>query len=271
MSERNDLARSGLSRFAAIVRNSYINRRYGGRRQPTSDWAWLLMYLLPPPLRLEWDHYMRHLPRPVPGRNRLLDVGCGNGDFLLRAQHAGWTVHGLDFDPTAAGVARGRGLDVYVGTLEDSPFLEESFDVVTANQVVEHVHDPVAFLRACWRLVRPGGLLWIGTPNVTPPVAARFGPFWPMLEIPRHLTLFSLDSLDFAFRNAGIASPQYKPRGWCIAGVMQDSTNIKNGAVAGSVTSIHPGIALRGAMHEAVAWVEPTCGVELIAIAHKPG
>lgn len=268
--ETNDDRRRGLARLAAIARNSYLNRRYGTRRTPGHPWAWLLMYLLPPPLRLEWDHYMRHLPRATAGRNRLLDIGCGNGDFLLRAEEVGWSAYGLEVDPAAADTARTRGAKVYTGTLGTAPFEDASFDVVTANQVIEHVHDPTAFLRACWRLVRPGGLLWIGTPNLDAPMAERFGTYWQMLEVPRHLTLFNQSSLMHAFRRAEIGTSRCVRRGWCIAWVMQDSENIARGAMANTVERVRLGLAVRGAWSEMGAWLSIRRGVELTAIAHKP-
>jgi SAM-dependent methyltransferase len=228
------------------------------------------MYLLPPPLRLEWDHFMRHLPRPTPGRNRLLDIGCGNGDFLIRAKDAGWEVTGLDFDPVAAQTAQRRGVEARVGKLEDSPYVEASFDVITANQVIEHAHDPAAFLRSCWHLLKPGGRLWIGTPNLDTPAARRFGVHWQMLETPRHLILFTPSSLTYAFTRAGINPPDYRPRGWCIAWIMQDSANISRGALANTVDRIDTSVQLAGAWQELGAWIRPSRGVELTAVVHKP-
>lgn len=266
-----DNRRTGVRRFAITVRNSYLNNRYGVHRRPANRWSWPLMYLLPPPLRLEWDHFMRHLPRPAPGRNRLLDIGCGNGDFLLRAKDAGWEVSGLDFDPAAAQTALRRGVEVRVGRLEDSAYAEASFDIVTANQVIEHVHDPIAFLRTCWTLVRPGGRLWIGTPNLVTPVAKQFGVHWSMLDTPRHLALFTASSLSHAFLRAGIKPPaEYQHRGWCMAWVMQDSANIARGALANTVDRIDASMQLTGAWQEIGAWMKPSRGVEITAVVHKP-
>src|SRR3546814_17287077 len=82
-------------------RNGYLNTKDVYQMQPASRLGYLAMHLLPPPWRLEWDHYARHLPKPKPGHNKLLDVGCGNGEFLLRARSQGWDVYGIDFDAEA--------------------------------------------------------------------------------------------------------------------------------------------------------------------------
>jgi hypothetical protein len=124
-------------------------------------------------------------------------------------------------------------------------------------------------LRACWRLVRPGGHLWIGTPNIATPVARQFGTHWQMLEAPRHLTFFSSISLTRAFSQAGIGVPDYQSRGWCVAWVMQDSSNIGRGALANTAERVSADIKLRGMWHEVTAWLRPHLGVEITAIARK--
>lgn len=106
-----------LDKVALGMRNDYLNWKYGYKKQPTFPGGRWLMYLLPPWLRLEWDHYARYLPIPEPGGNRLLDVGCGNGDFLCMAQTAGLDCYGVDFDVRAVETARARGLQVSLGGL----------------------------------------------------------------------------------------------------------------------------------------------------------
>ena len=92
---------------------------------------------------------------------RLLDLGCGNGSFLLRARCAGWDVVGLDPDPKAVEVACSQGLDVRLGDLGTLDPSIEQFDVITLAHVIEHVHHPAKVLEACYRLLRTGGFLWI--------------------------------------------------------------------------------------------------------------
>jgi len=177
--------------------NGYQNRRYGLKRSPAlSMGRWLLPLL--PSLRTAADAECRHLPPRPAGGGRLLDVGCGNGGFLMLAKQAGWQVEGLDFDAGAVQAARSRGLDVHHGGIEVLEGRSTCYDVITLCHVIEHVHNPIATLRRLHALLKPGGVLWLDTPNLSSLGAVRFGPHWRGLEVPRHLVLFSPSSMEMA-------------------------------------------------------------------------
>ncbi len=89
----------------------------------------------------------------------LLDVGSGTGEVLLAASGRGWSAKGVEPERTAAEMARDRGQDVTISTLEQSGIPERSFDVVSAFHVLEHMPDSRAFLRTMSRWARPGGFL----------------------------------------------------------------------------------------------------------------
>ena len=98
-------------------------------------------------------------------RPRLLDVGCSTGFVVEAARDAGWEAIGLDLNPSAVEYGRSRGLDVRNVALDDAAFEDAEFDVVSLFDVLEHLHDPVRTLRACTRLLRPGGILFLYVPN----------------------------------------------------------------------------------------------------------
>jgi 2-polyprenyl-3-methyl-5-hydroxy-6-metoxy-1,4-benzoquinol methylase len=141
------------------------------------------------------------------GPGRLLDVGCGRGDFLHMMSKRGWEVHGVDFDPAAAMAAKALyGLNVRVGTLTDVIFSGDRFDVVTASHVLEHVPDPQEFLKQCRLLLKDGGMLLLKTPNVGSFGHRHYGKSWRGLEPPRHLHLFTIGALNACAASAGFAS-----------------------------------------------------------------
>lgn len=203
-------AASGLRRFRLALFNGYTNARYGTQREPASAWGpWLLR--LAGRHRQRLDAAFRYLPRPRPGQT-LLDVGCGNGDFLLQARDAGWTVRGIDPDPKAVQAARRRGLDACEGSVDTLADMPDRFDAITLSHVLEHVHDPVRTLADIHRLLRPGGHVYIDTPNIDSRGAARWGIHWRGLEAPRHLVLFSMDGLLGLLGRAGFGHVRIKRR-----------------------------------------------------------
>lgn len=81
--------RSRVSQLALGLRNDYLNWKYGYNNTPAIYGGRWLMYLLPPWFRWEWDFVARHLKAPQKDKDHLLDVGCGNGEFLAFAKAAG--------------------------------------------------------------------------------------------------------------------------------------------------------------------------------------
>ncbi len=99
----------------------------------------------------------------------VLDIGTHAGDFTVRIgeRTAADRLHGVEFIAEHAEVARRRGVLVVEADLEDGlPYDDDSFDVVTANQVIEHLRGTDRFLSEVRRVLRPGGLACISTNNL---------------------------------------------------------------------------------------------------------
>lgn len=102
----------------------------------------------------------------APSGRRLLDVGCGTGQFLDLASAAGWRASGLEPDPAGARAAQERGLDVRVCGLRAASASEEGvYDVAACWDVLDLSEDPAEDLREVFRLLRPGGRLWVRVRN----------------------------------------------------------------------------------------------------------
>jgi 2-polyprenyl-3-methyl-5-hydroxy-6-metoxy-1,4-benzoquinol methylase len=202
------------SRYYTHTANKPLTR-LGRIRKATEQWEWIrLGYPVQPPGGV----LARFLSR-VPSIRRaaalevlklsgsetgsLLDVGCGNGDFLLRMRSFGWQVAGVDPDPTAVACARDRGLEVFQGTIADIPVIP-GYDVITLNHVIEHVSDPVKLLQDCQRRLLPSGRLVIVTPNLNSLGHTWFKKFWRGLEVPRHLVVLSPQSLSECVQQSGL-------------------------------------------------------------------
>lgn len=191
-----------VRRLRRRLSNGYANWRYDAKREPTNILGVPIAYCFPP-LKSVVDRAFRHLPRKAGCNLALLDVGCGNGEFLEVAAECGWKVVGVDPDPKAVAKARELGLEVYQGGVEVFQGKQALFDFISLSHVIEHVHSPPKLLQACFDLLRPGGTLWIETPNIKSFGHSIYHKSWRGIETPRHLALFNRSSLVHALEEAG--------------------------------------------------------------------
>lgn len=131
--------------------------------------------------------------RQRPGR--LLDVGCGDGYFMLGMQRRGWDVTGIELHGKVAAYARDElELDVRAGAEHEADWGGE-YDCITLLGVIEDLDDPNACLKRCREHLADGGLLVVQTHNIDCWEAKFFGPHWFNVEVPRHVWHFSPDTL----------------------------------------------------------------------------
>ncbi len=164
----------------------------------------LLARILPlvPPLKEILDGTVMSLRQKDDGR--LLDVGCGDGSFLVLMRSIGWKVSGIEPDPVAAKLAReGHRLDVSVGNIEDIDLPEAAYDAITMQHVIEHVYEPIGVLKRAFAALKPSGVLSIRTPNLDSLGHARFRDMWMHMDPPRHLRLFVPSTLSTCVKRAG--------------------------------------------------------------------
>lgn len=140
----------------------------------------------------------------VSANPRLLEIGCSVGATLEVATQRGWDAVGVDVAETAIARCRKAGLEaLLVGPLV-LPFADESFDVVCAWHVIEHVESVEKTLKEWARVLRPGGLLVIETPDANCRKAKRLGARYRKFWAPEHTYTFSRSSLQKFFERAGL-------------------------------------------------------------------
>jgi len=186
------------------VWRSYLRVRLGYRTGVGAAWRAIFspLALLHPGGPDELDSAAMYLRAPT-SPSRVLDVGCGSGVLLARMKSLDWEVEGVEVDPGGVAAARARGVTVHQGQLADAKFPDNHFDAVHSAHVIEHVHDPVALLRECFRILKPGGKLVILTPNTASFGHKHFGSAWLNLDPPRHLILFNQATLRRAAEQQG--------------------------------------------------------------------
>ena len=154
----------------------------------------------------------RRIAERVPG-GRLLDVGASAGFFVEQALHAGFDAYGVELSQEAvANAAPAVRARLTVGDVNQLALDGTApFDVVTAFDLIEHVFDPLAFLREIRRVARPGALLVITTPDVGHVLRHVLRARWPMFQPMQHTVLFSRRGLRLALTSAGYGDVSIGP------------------------------------------------------------
>lgn len=145
----------------------------------------------------------------------LLDVGCSGGTLLYELSRRSVPVSGLDLSPEAVAHAREvYGLDCAVGDLTASLRSERRFSLITGFHVLEHLHDPRAFLAAVASRLEPRGHIILQVPNVRSLQFKIFGARWYALDPPRHLINFSDRALVSLLQSSGYEVLRTKRFSW---------------------------------------------------------
>lgn len=156
------------------------------------------------------------LLRQPPSQIRLLDVGCSSGAFLGAAVQLGYAAEGVEPAPKAAATAQAAGLRVKQGLLHEVGYADGQFDAVTLFEVIEHLKHPQELLEECRRILRPGGILLVGTGNAASWSMAAMGAKWEYLSIAAHgghVSFFSPHSMKVLAQRTGFDVADVRTRG----------------------------------------------------------
>lgn len=263
-----------LRRLRSYAKRGYLANRFGylegvGGLQTLLGW----LFYLHPGQREYANGSIMYLP--VRRRGRVLDVGAGAGEVLSELRSLGWEVEGVDPDAEAAQSAlRNHGLKLRTGTLEAQGYPADHFDAVVTSHVIEHVHDPVGLLRECRRVLRPGGMLVLATPNAESLGHEVFRAHWRVLEPPRHLTIFSRQTLSRLATEAGFSGARIRTTVRGADGIYMESSKLRAaGASTVEESSIFSKEKMLGQVflygEWAVTKLRPWAGEELLMVAAK--
>ncbi len=255
------------------ARTAYIRHRYGYKADRLQWWQQILgvLGLINFTKRTWLDRSVAYLPAHSEGR--LIEVGFGNGEMLCELARLGWHVEGVDFDLAAVEVARSKGLTVYEGSLHERKYPDNSIDAILVSHVIEHVYDPVGLLSECRRVLKPGGMLVVFTPNNTSLSHRVFKQDCWLLEPPRHLQFFGMKSilkvLDRAgFKDRTVFTTTHNVRGYYIA-----SSQIRKSSHYSPSQRVTLGTKVRSIgfylLEHALLWIDANAGEELVVIARK--
>ncbi|MEM7112874.1 MAG: class I SAM-dependent methyltransferase [Chloroflexota bacterium] len=160
-------------------------------------------------------HQMRNRPmltllEPFKGNGRLLEVGCAAGFFLKVAADDGWEVQGLEIMEPAVAYAREiLGLDMLSGTLENASLPENSCAAVVLIETVEHLLNPAETLQEVYRILQPGGAIFIAVPNQNSIMHTLHGIDWSVLSPAEHLYYFTEETMNNMLQKIGFCQVSF--------------------------------------------------------------
>ena len=137
-------------------------------------------------------------------QGKILDIGCATGILLMLAQKEKWDVYGVEISEFAIEYAKKRfNLNLFKGTLKEARYLNNFFDVVVMDNVIEHLPDPLSGLEEINRILKDNGLLYVVTPNIKSSFAHVVGKRWLLLKPDEHLYYFSPKTIKKMLENKG--------------------------------------------------------------------
>ena len=161
---------------------------------------------------LTFERHLQPLEKLHAPPGRLLDVGAYTGVFVEIAAQHGWDAWGIEPGHWAIEQASARGLNMIEGTLAAADLADDSFDVITMWDVIEHLTDPLAEMSQAYRLLKPGGLLVVHTMDIDSLFARLMGARWPWL-MEMHVYYFSHRTLAAMLAEAGFKVLSSAPQG----------------------------------------------------------
>ncbi len=135
---------------------------------------------------------------------KLLDIGCGVGDFLHTAETHGWECIGVEPSEDAKAIAQKRMKGMIITSEELESFSDGAFDVITMWHVLEHVDDLKWQVAQLQRLVKPSGRVVIAVPNYKSYDGQYYKEHWAAYDVPRHLNHFNRITLSKIFKTSGL-------------------------------------------------------------------
>lgn len=169
-------------------------------------------FTLPPVTEASLEQLVRSC-EPFRRAGLWLDVGFGEGGLLSIAERHGWKCYGTEVSPAALGYGTRRGWVVAADADADDRFPAQGFDVVSMVELLEHVPQPARFLNAAARWLRPGGLLYLTTPNAESLNRRLLGPDWSIFAPPEHLTVWTAQGLRSALAASGFLTQEVRTEG----------------------------------------------------------
>ena len=134
---------------------------------------------------------------------KILDIGCGAGDFLQYMKENHWNINGVDTSNKVRKIAK-KKLNIKVMDPKDWINNKEKYDVITCWHSLEHVHEPWVYLDKIKKSLTLDGFLIVALPNYQSTDAKIYKEFWAAYDTPRHLYHFTIKSMNKTIKPHGL-------------------------------------------------------------------
>ncbi len=161
------------------------------------------------PLLLEYFRRKIALLKTYLSQGKLLEIGCGHGFFLEAARNSPFETLGIDISAYAVEYAQKQRLPARLVDLEKAHFPPQSFDAVVAFQLIEHIPNPLKFMREVNRILKPSGVVLLATPNEGGYLRKIMGRHWLSYRHAEHLFFFSPKTLGELLSKSGFSSTEF--------------------------------------------------------------
>lgn len=150
-----------------------------------------------------WHQYVKNIEWYKPEKGKILDIGCGPGWFLDCAKDRGWEPYGIDYSNFFVENVKKLGITVYQGDFKKVKFEDNSFDVITAFDVIEHLKEPCELLRYIHKKLKSDGLLVLATADSGSLCAKLYASRWRQIVPIGHLFYFSKNTMTALLKKNG--------------------------------------------------------------------
>ena len=162
----------------------------------------------------------------------MIDVGCGIGYFLEAAKERGWDVYGTEYTDEAVAICRSKGIKMQQGKLNASNYESASFDVLISIEVIEHINNPSEEVEHFSRIVRPGGAVYLTTPNFNSISRLLLKEKWNVLSYPEHLCYYTPRTIQHLFSRHRFRKMKTETTGISISRIQSSVTHTPEQSVS---------------------------------------
>jgi 2-polyprenyl-3-methyl-5-hydroxy-6-metoxy-1,4-benzoquinol methylase len=158
----------------------------------------------------------------------ILDIGCGQGDFLFAARKRNWNVYGSEYSKAATDLCEKRGIKMYKGHLTKNIFDNIKFDVISSFEVIEHINNPNDFMSLINHKLQDNGLVYCTTPNFNSLLRNFEKDKFMMIAYPEHISFYTKHSIKYLGMKNNFKSLKVKTTGLDLGRLITSIKSNKN-------------------------------------------